>query len=94
MRRRRFDHLFAEASVAADRLLPRFELWMEFHEAGLDPEALSRAAVVDCGRARLPGFLATRGLGIAPRAARRLEREVARFDPRHPTPYERFAALS
>jgi hypothetical protein len=66
---------------------------MEFHEAGLDPEALSRDDAVAFCRARLPGFLATRGFELAPRSARRLEREVSRFDPRHPTPYERFAAL-
>jgi hypothetical protein len=92
--RRRFDHLFVEASVAVDRLLPRFELWMAFHEAGLDPEALSRDDAVGFCRARLPDFLTTRGLALRPRAAQRLEREVARFDPRHPTPYERFAALA
>jgi hypothetical protein len=94
MNRRRFDHLFAEASVAADRLLPRFDLWMAFHEAGLDPEAFSRDEAVGFCRGRLPEFLASRGLAVTPRAARRLEREVARFDPRHPTPYERFAALA
>ena len=33
-------------------------------------------------------------LAVPPRAQKRLEREVARFDPRHPTPYERFAALT
>jgi hypothetical protein len=94
MGRRRFDHLFAEASVAVERLLPRFELWMELHEAGLDPESLSRDDAVGFCRGRLPGFLAERGFGLRPRAAQRLEREIARFDPRHPTPYERFAALT
>jgi hypothetical protein len=94
MGRRRFDHLFAEASVAAGRLLPRFELWMACHELGLDPEALTREQAVGFCRSQLPGFLAGLGLGLAPRAARRLEREVSRFDPRHPTPYERFAGLA
>jgi hypothetical protein len=92
MGRRRFDHLFAEASVAAGRLLPRFELWMACHELGLDPEALSGEEAIELCRRVLPELLAGLGLELAPRAARRLERTVARFDPRHPTPYERFAA--
>jgi hypothetical protein len=91
--RRRFDHLFTEASVAAGRRLPRFALWMACHEAGVDPEALSRDAALRFCRAQLPAFLAGRGLALAPRDARRLLREVGRFDPARPTPYERFAAL-
>jgi hypothetical protein len=91
--RRRFDHLFTEASVAAGRRLPRFALWMACHEAGLDPEALSRDGALRFCRAELPAFLAASGLALAPREARRLLREVARFDPTRPTPYERFAAL-
>jgi len=91
MGRRRFDHLFAEASVAAGRLLPRFELWMACHELGIDPEALTgEEAALLCRRA-LPELFAKLGVKLPPRAARRLERTVARFDPRHPTPYERFA---
>jgi hypothetical protein len=92
--RRRFDHLFAEASVAAGRLLPRLRLWLALHEAGFDPEAFTRDEAVSFCRDRLPALLAAEGLALAPRAARRLERTVARFDPRHPTPYERFAALA
>jgi hypothetical protein len=91
MGRRRFDHLFAEASVAAGRLLPRFELWMACHELGIDPEALTGDEAVELCRRALPELLAKLGLALPPRAARRLERTVARFDPRHPTPYERFA---
>jgi hypothetical protein len=94
MGRRCFDHLFAEASVAADRLLPRFELWMACHEVGLDPETLTREQAVSFCRGHLPAFLAALGLALAPHRARRLEREVSRFDPRHPTPYERFAGLA
>jgi hypothetical protein len=93
MGRRRFDHLFAEASVATGRLLPRFGLWLACHEVGLDPERLTREQVLGFCRSALPGFLGGLGLALPPRAARRLEREVARFDPHRPTPYERFAAL-
>jgi len=94
MGRRRFDHLFAEASVAAGRLLPRFELWMACHEVGLDPESLTREQAIAFCHGHLPAFLAALGLALAPRSARRLEREVSRFDPRHPTPYERFAGFA
>jgi hypothetical protein len=92
MGRRRFEHLYAEASVAAGRLLPRFELWMACHELGGDPEALSREDALELCRRALPPLLARLGVALPPRAAQRLERSVARFDPRHPTPYERFAA--
>jgi hypothetical protein len=91
--RRRFDHLFAEASVAAGRRLPRFALWMACHEAGLDPEALTREGALRFCRGDLAGFLACEGLRLAPREERRLLREIERFDPSRPTPYERFAAL-
>jgi hypothetical protein len=94
MGRRRFDHLFAEASVAAGRLLPRFALWMACHEVGIDPEVLTREQAVAFCRSHLPAFLAAQGLALDPGPARRLEREVSRFDPRHPTPYERFARLA
>jgi hypothetical protein len=92
MGRRRFDHLFAEASVAAGRLLPRYELWLACHERGIDPDTLTREEAVELCRRTLPGLLEKLGVALRPRAARRLERTVARFDPRHPTPYERFAA--
>jgi len=93
MGRRCFDHLFAEASVAAGRRLPRYELWMAFHDAGFDPERLTAAEALSFCRRQLPGFLAERGVALAPQAERRLHREMSRFDPRHPTPYERFASL-
>jgi hypothetical protein len=91
--RRRFDHLFTEASVAAGLRLPRFALWMACHEGGLDPEALTRDGALRFCRADLPRFLAALGVALPPREARRLLREVARFDPARPTPYEIFAAL-
>jgi hypothetical protein len=91
--RRRFDHLFAEVSLAAGRLVPRYPLWLALHEAGCDPEGLSRAAALSFCRSRLPRFLREHGLALRPAAARRLLREVERFDPGRRTPYEIVAAL-
>lgn len=93
MGRRRFDHLVIEISVAVGRRVPRYALWLRLHELGWDPEELSReAALAFCG-APLSGFLGERGLALAPRPRRRLERSVARFDPSVPTPCETFARL-
>lgn len=94
MGRRRFDHLFAEISVAAGVRVPRYALWLALHEAALDPEALSRDAALTFCDGPLGAFLRAHGLALAPHRARELRRTVARFDPRHPTPYERFAALT
>jgi hypothetical protein len=91
--RRRFDHLFTELSVAAGVRVPRYALWLALHEAAIDPEALSREGALAFCDGPLPGFLRAHGLSLGPRRARELRRAVARFDPRHPTPYERFAAL-
>jgi hypothetical protein len=92
--RRRFDHFFAEASVAAGRRLPRLAFWLAVHDGGFDPESLSRDDALAFCRRGLPAFLAQHGLALAPRARRRLEREMRRYDPARPTPYERFAALA
>lgn len=94
MGRRRFDHLYVEASVAVGRRLPRYELWLALHERGADPEALSRRDAVAFCREALAGFARERGCELRPRAARRLERELSRFDPAHPTPYERFGRFA
>ena len=79
--------------MACGRLLPRYALWLAIHEDGADPEALSRHQAVDFCTRGLPAFLRSHGGELAPRAARRLRREVGRFDPGRPTPYERFARL-
>jgi hypothetical protein len=90
MNRRLFDHLFAEISVAAGIRVPRYALWLELHDLGWNPEAITTKqalAFIDGGLRR---FLGERGLAIAPRASRRLRKLVARFDAGHPTPYECF----
>jgi len=91
--RRRFDHLFAELSVAAGLRLPRYQLWLTLHEAGIDPERLTGGELRSLCDAVLPEFLQSRGIALSERRHRVLRRELDRYDPALPTPYERFAAL-
>jgi hypothetical protein len=91
--RKRFDHLVLEVSLAVGRRISRWELWMQLHEAGCDPEALTRQGAVEFCQAELPGFLKARGLRLSPREGRRLQRAVSRFDPGLPTPYDRMARI-
>lgn len=93
MGRRRFDHLFAELSVAAGQCLPRYELWLTLHDSGIDPEKLTRRDLLTLCQGVLPAFLAAQGITLSPRRGRALHRELRRYDPALPTPYERFAAL-
>lgn len=91
--RRRFDHLVIELSVAIGVRVPRYPLWLRMHEQGFNPDDLSREDVVSFCGTSLSGFLASRGLHIGERARRRLQRQMERFDPAVPTPYERMARL-
>jgi hypothetical protein len=92
-RRRGFDHLVEELSVAAGRLIPRYPLWLRLRTLGFDPERLDRAAAtVFCG-APLEIFLAEYGVRLPARRLLRVRRNVQRFDPSFPTPYERMSAL-
>ena len=93
LRRRRFDHLILEISLALNRNLPRYPLWLTFKELGMDPEFLTREAVIEFCDAHLTDFLARLGYVLSPRRIRRLQRAVARFDPALPTPYERMARI-
>ncbi len=93
MARRRFDHLVLEISVAVGRRIPRYPLWLRLHELGWNPERLScQATIAFCG-APLTRFLADHSLALPPRARRRLERNLRRYDPAMPTPYERMAQV-
>lgn len=94
MSRRLFEHLLAEISVAVGARISRYALWLELREAGLDPEALGRGAVLAFCEGPLEGFLAARGYALAERRRRRLLRSVARFDPGRPTPEERLSKWS
>ena len=88
MTRKRFDHLHVEISVALGVHISRFALWLALHEAGHDPEHLSRkAAIAFCG-APLQSFLAERAQRLSLRDRRRVEKAVSRYDPSHPTPAE------
>jgi len=91
MGRRRFAHLHMELSLAAGRLVPRWALWLHLAGRGWHPERLTREAVLAFHRDHLDAFLAEQGLTLSARAARRLGRELARFDPRRPTPEETLA---
>jgi len=93
VKRRRFDHLMLELSLAANQNVPRYPLWLAFKEAGANPDLLSRDAVLAFCDEHLPGVLARLGVILSPRQARRLRRIVARFDPALPTPYERMARI-
>ena len=91
--RRGFDHLFAEISVAAGRLVPRYALWLRLRELGIDPEQLTRKQGVAFCRGHLDAFLREHGMALAPRAVRRVERAVARLDPAARSPAEWAARL-
>jgi hypothetical protein len=84
--RRRFDHLVMEISLAVGRPIPRYPLWLRFHEHGCDPELLTDAIAIAFCDGPLSGFLAENGFTLSKRRLRRLRRAVARFDPDLPRP--------
>ena len=88
MSRRSFDHFHAELSVEIGKLVPRYALWLRLRDAGLDPDQVATAEVVDFFDAHLDAFLAEEGLVLAPRRRTRLRRRLERYDPAIPTPYE------
>lgn len=90
--RRTFDHFHAELSVAAGHAVPRYPLWLALADAGWDPEGLDGVDVLAFCDGPLDDFLRAHGLFLRPRRRGDLLRRIARFDPRHPTPAERFAA--
>lgn len=92
-RRRGFDHLVEEISVAVGRRVPRYPLWLRLRAHGFDPERLDRASAIAFCEAPLEGFLGEYGVSLPERELLRVRRSVRRFDPRYPTPYERMAAL-
>lgn len=80
MRRRRFNHLLSELSLAVGAPIPRFQLWMELHEYGWDPELLTRDAAIAFCQAPVHTFLASRRLRLSARASRILRRRIAQYD--------------
>jgi hypothetical protein len=67
LRRRRFDHLIIEISLALNQNLPRYPLWITFKELGMDPEFLTREAVIEFCDEHLTDFLAHLGHFLPPR---------------------------
>ena len=92
-RRRGFDHLVGEISVAVGRRVPRYPLWLRLRAHGFDPEQLDRASAVAFCEDLLEGFLWEYGVSLPARELQRVRRSVRQFDPEHPTPYERMASL-
>ena len=91
MGRRYFEHLYSEICVALGRRISRYDLWLLVWEAGSDPDELTREHARHFLENQLPSLLAEEGAALDPRSTRRLERRILRFDPRHPTPEERFS---
>ncbi|MBW2316846.1 MAG: hypothetical protein JRH10_22005 [Deltaproteobacteria bacterium] len=94
MRRKRFTHLHTELSVAVGSLVPRYALWACLEDAGFRPGRLARDEALAFLDRHLGPFLDAQHLRLGRRQARRLAREVGRFDPSRPTPeevMERFA---
>lgn len=94
MRRRRFDHLVVELSLALDRSVPRYSLWQAVRGVGLDPEAWSGVEAQRFCTAELPRWLRRQGFALAEPRLERLARSIARFDPRRLTPEEHFARIT
>ena len=92
-RRRGFDHLVEEISVAVGRRVPRYPLWLRLRTHGFDPERLDRASAIAFCEAPLEDFLVEYGVRLPERELLRVRRSVRSFDPDYPTPYERMASL-
>ena len=94
MSRRLFDFFYIELCTAVNERVPRYGLWLEMGARGCPPERLVRESLLAFYDEHLVGFLAGRGIELTPRRARRLRRRLARFEPRHPTPYEFMERIS
>ena len=77
-------------SVAAGIRVPRYALWLELHDLGWNPDAMTTEQALAFVDGAMQSFLGQRGLAVTPRAFRRLRKLIVRFNPDHPTPYEHF----
>ena len=93
MERRRFEHLYAELSVALGERAPRYALWLRLGEFADSADTLSQQAAVAFCREGLKPFLAEHGRRLSARQLRRLLRVVSRYDPRQPSAEEQVSAL-
>ncbi len=91
MGRRYFDWIHVEISLALDRQISRYALWIAIWERGGDPDRLSHDEARGFVESGLTPFLTAQGALLSRRARRRLEGRILRFDPRFPTPEERLA---
>lgn len=88
MQRRYFEFIHAETCLALKRRIPRYDLWLAVWDSGGDPDDLSpEQARLFVARGLRP-LIAEESAPLTPRARRRLERRILRFDPRFPTPEE------
>jgi len=81
MDRRRFEHLFAELSVACGQLVPRFRLWLCLSERNATPDQLSRNDALAFCDDGIGSFLAGEGLSLSRAQLRKLRRTISDFDP-------------
>ncbi len=88
MRRRYFEHIYNEICVAGQRRISRYALWLVIFELAGDPEILTRPEARLFVENDLDALLDEQGVSLDPRAKRRLEKSILRFDPSHPTPEE------
>ena len=92
-RRRGFNHLVEEISVAVGRRVPRYPLWLRLRAHGFDPEQLDRASAIAFCEAPLETFLGEYGVRLPERELLKVRRSIRSFDPSVPTPYERMESF-
>lgn len=86
--RRYLDWIHVEISLALDRRVSRYALWLALWDQGGDPDQLSRDEARRFVEAGLTPFLESQNASLNSRAQRRLAGRILRFNPRFPTPEE------
>ena len=76
-----FNYLFVELSISVGVRLPRYALWLQLHDLGLDPEHLRLVDALAFCDGPAETFLADRGHTLSRRDHRKLRKSMARFDP-------------
>ncbi len=88
MKRLRFEHFHVELSVALEKLVPRYALWLHMCELDFSPEKLERSALLRFFDGHLDDFLAAQRVHLESRQKARLRKTLMRYDPAQPTPYD------
>ena len=91
---RYFEFLYSEISLALERRISRYDLWLAVWDSGGDPDELSHDQVRLFLETALDTVLREEGSTISPRVRRRLERRILAFDPSYPTPEEWIGGLA